>query len=104
MNRLVKKVVKRISEGVSVDKIILFGSRATKKFQPESDIDLLLIYNGPLSKSEVQLQVRHLFSLNEYDFGLDLFVLSSDEFERQKKVVGTLGRIISQEGTVCYER
>lgn len=34
--------------------------------------------------------------------GMDLFVLSPEEFERQRKVVSTVGRVAAREGVVCY--
>lgn len=103
MDRLAKKIVNKIVRKIPVQKVFLFGSRATKKHKPDSDVDLLLIYDGPLSKREIDIQVRDLF-LDNYDFGLDLFVLSSKEFESQKRVFSTLGQVVSEEGIICYDR
>lgn len=95
-----EEIISRISEAIRPEKIILFGSRARGGARPDSDYDLLIVYDGPLSKRDVKITVRRLFSLP--DFSMDLFVISSDEFERQKKVVSTVGRIASVEGLVCY--
>lgn len=103
VDNLVKYVVEKIAKEVPVDKIILFGSRATQSYQLDSDIDLLLIYDGPLPKMDILLQADQLF-LKEHHFGLDLFVLSSEEFEWQKDVVSTLARTAYKKGVVCYER
>ena len=33
---------------------------------------------------------------------MDLFILTPEEFERQKNVVSTVGRTAFREGVVCY--
>lgn len=95
-----EEIISRISGAIHPEKIILFGSRARGEARNDSDYDLLIIYDGALSKREVKIAVRRLFSLP--DFSMDLFVISSDEFERQKKVVSTVGRVAFVEGLVCY--
>ncbi len=99
-DRQIKNIIDRIVEEIVPEQIILFGSRATGKQALDSDIDLLVIYQGDLSKREVKLKIRHLFSAP--DFSLDLFVLTREEFDLQNNVNSTLGWIASQEGIVCY--
>jgi len=102
MDRLVESVTRSIAEGIQPEKIILFGSRARGDADPESDIDLLLICKDFTSRRDLKLRVRDLFAWP--DFSMDLFVLTPEEFERQKDVVSTVGRIASREGVVCYDR
>lgn len=97
---LVNAVVARILVAVRPEKIILFGSQARGDATDDSDIDLLLIYDGPLSKRDVKLAVRRLFP--QPTFSMDLFILTSREFERQKGVVSTLGQVAANEGVVCH--
>jgi predicted nucleotidyltransferase len=96
----VKKIVNKIAEAVSPERIILFGSRAFPNAPKESDVDLLLIYSGPKSKQEVKLQVYNLFP--HPDFSIDLFVLSPEELNQQKRIANTLAREVSERGIVCY--
>ena len=100
MNREVQVIAQRIADAIHPESIILFGSQGTGQAGPESDVDLLLIYNGPLSKRDVKLAVRRLFPRPE--FSLDLFVLTPEEYERQRSVPSTLGHIVSREGVVCH--
>jgi hypothetical protein len=100
MNHQVQGIAQRIADAVHPERIILFGSQGTGQARPESDVDLLLIYNGPLSKRDVKLAVRRLFPRPE--FSLDLFVLSPEEYERQRSVPSTLGHTVSREGVVCH--
>jgi len=101
MNLLVENIVHTINRSIPVKKIVLFGSLARGNPHPESDVDLLVIYDGELSKREVKLQIHHLFP--HRDFSMDVFVLSSDEYERQKNIVSTVGRTAALEGVVYYE-
>ena len=100
MNRQVQAVAQRIADAIQPERIVLFGSQGNGQAGPDSDIDLLLIYKGPLSKRDVKLAVRRLFPRPE--FSLDLFVLSPEEYERQRSVPSTLGHLVSREGIVCH--
>jgi len=97
---LVMKVVERIAKSLRPDKIILFGSRAKGTADPGSDIDLLIIYSGPRSKREVQVAIHQLFE--HPDFSLDVFVLTPDELESQRRMANTLAREATERGIVCY--
>ena len=97
---LVKKIVRRIVQSIKPERIILFGSRADGTGGEESDVDLVVIYQGPLSKRQVLLQIRELFT--HPDFSLDVVVLTPDEFESQKGIANTLAREASDKGIVCY--
>ena len=97
---LVEKVVKKIAESIRPDKIILFGSRAQGKPKGGSDIDIVVVYGGIKSKREIQLTIRELFI--HPDFSMDIFVLSPEELENQKRIANTLAREVSERGVVCY--
>ncbi|MCX6646989.1 MAG: nucleotidyltransferase domain-containing protein [bacterium] len=99
-DNLVKSIVQRIARSIKPERIILFGSRADATGRDDSDVDLLIIYNGSLSKRQVKLQIRKLFP--HPDFSLDVFVLTPEEFEKQKKIANTLAREASDKGVVCY--
>ena len=100
IDALVKGIVDAIVRELHPTRVILFGSRARGQYRPDSDVDLLIVYDGELSKREVKLRVRRLF--RRRDFSLDVFVVSSGEYERQKKVVATVGRTAEREGVVCH--
>lgn len=95
-----QNIIFRIVEAVQPMKVYLFGSRAKGIDRLDSDVDLLLIYNGPLSKRELKLRVYSLFDRS--DFSFDVFVLSSDEMDSLKSVANTLAREVNETGILCY--
>ena len=102
MDPLVEQVVSRIVEAIHPDRVILFGSRARGDAGAGSDVDLLIVYDGPLSKREVELRVHGLFPIR--DFAMDVFVLSPGEFQQQRDVVSTVARAAATDGVLCHER
>lgn len=97
---VVDRVVRRIARSVKHDRVILFGSRATGQAREDSDIDLVVVYSGPKAKREVQIGIHKLFP--NPDFSMDLFVVTPDELESQKRVPNSLAREVSERGVVCY--
>ena len=93
-------VARRIADAVHPTRIYLFGSRATGDAHPDSDVDLLVIYDGPKSKREVDLEIRNLFWPRE--FSIDILILSSAEMERYAPVANTLAREVSERGVLLY--
>ena len=94
------RVVATIAAQIRPQQIYLFGSRATGRAEPESDVDLLLVHAGWESPREVQLKTHRLFPRPEV--ALDVFVMSPEEFESQKRVANTLAREVSETGILCH--
>ena len=99
-HELIEKITSRIKDAVNPKQIFLFGSRTGDDYREESDYDLLIIYDGPKTKKDVDLQIRKLFGLP--DFSLDLFILTTEELERNKHVANTLAREVSENGVLLY--
>ena len=95
-----RDIARRIAEAVRPTKIYLFGSRARGDHRKDSDVDLLVIYDGMKTKHELQMEIRRIF--RPRTFSLDLFIMSSDELERKMHIANTLAREISENGVVVY--
>ena len=80
MDSVVRNIVAKAASFLQPTKVILFGSRAQGTACPDSDYDILVVYDGPLSKREVKVGLRE--RLPHKGYSLDLFVLSSRELER----------------------
>ena len=93
-------MTRKIAEAIRPDKIILFGSRAKGTATEESDIDLVVVYSGPKTKREVQLEIQRLFL--DREFSMDVFVVTPQYLEQFKRIATTLAREVAETGVVCY--
>ena len=78
-------VARAVGEAVHPDRVILFGSRARGDFNPDSDIDLLIITGpGPASQQTYQRSRaaahRKVEELYDHSIGVDLLRMSAGAF------------------------
>lgn len=98
----IREIARRIGEQPGVVQVWLFGSHATGTAGPDSDVDLLAVYDGePDPIFAVQELRRLLFDLVT---PIDVLVIGREEFERTRHAVGALARIVTREGRVVHER
>lgn len=100
--RAIRAVAKRIAEKFHPEKIILFGSYAYGKPQPESDVDLLVIMDTPLRERQQRLEISR--ALSPRPFPMDIIIRTPKQLE-ERLALGDpfLGEITAQ-GKVIYER
>lgn len=96
----IDEMVRRIVERFDPDQIILFGSHARETARPDSDIDLLVVMPVMGSKREKQIEVR--CALHDIHVAKDIVVVTPDELERRRNIVGTIIRPALREGKVLY--
>jgi predicted nucleotidyltransferase len=93
------RVVETIAAEIRPERIYLFGARAAGNAGTESDVDVLLVHSGRESPREVQLKAHRLFPRPAV--ALDVFVMTPEEFESQKRVANSLAREVSETGILC---
>ncbi|MGC8842798.1 MAG: nucleotidyltransferase domain-containing protein [bacterium] len=97
--------LKRIIESLKKydpERIILFGSYAREDFDPESDIDLVVIKRTEKRFIERLLEVAELI---ENELGkVDVFVYTPEEFERMIEWGNPFIERVLKEGKVVYEK
>ena len=98
---ILNEAARRIVDKFHPDKIILFGSQARGTADKHSDIDLLII--SPIREKRRKLMVEMNRVLGELEYAFDIIVLTKEEFERDRKIPGTIGRYASREGRILYE-
>ena len=94
------RIVERITERFRPEKIILFGSYATGRPRPDSDVDLLVVMPA---RNEVEQAIR-ILNVIDRSFPLDLLVRTPQNLKWRiaegdwflREVVGT--------GKVLYEK
>jgi len=100
MDQKLTDIIFKISSYLRPVRIYLFGSRAKGDNRSYSDYDLLIIYDGLLSKRDAELEIYRLF--DRFDFSMDLFFLTSAEFEWMKRIANTLAREVNENGVIVY--
>ena len=96
------EMVQRIVGRFHPDRIILFGSHAKGGATGDSDVDLLVVM--PVDSARRSKANEIDLVLADRIVPVDLIVVTPDQFERQKDVIGTLVREAVREGKVVYER
>ena len=98
----IDEMVRLIVEGFDPDQIILFGSHARGTAGRDSDVDLLVVM--PLDKSKLEKQLDIRCALHDIRVAKDVIVVTPDEVERRRNLVGTIIRPALREGKVLYVR
>jgi len=101
-NQKIDAMVRRIVEKFKPLKIILFGSYARGSAGPDSDVDLLIVMpvRGSKRKKAVEIGV----ALHDIEVAKDVIVVTPDEFEWRKDVIGTIEWPAVREGRVLYAK
>ena len=100
---LLAYIAEKIAREVKPQKIILFGSRARGEAQDNSDLDLFVIQDSPMSNRQVRRRIERL--LWGRDFSLDLIVRTPAEVARNVEDNNPFyTHHIFKEGQVLYER
>ncbi|MFZ2410414.1 MAG: nucleotidyltransferase domain-containing protein [Candidatus Methanoperedens sp.] len=98
---ILNEAVHRLVDKFHLEKIILFGSQARETADSRSDIDLLIV--SPIKEKRRKLMVEMNRALTELEYAFDIIILTREEFERDRKIPGTIGRYASREGRILYE-
>jgi predicted nucleotidyltransferase len=96
----VEEVINRIVEETDPKMIIIFGSVARGEAKDDSDLDLLVVYEGEVDERELHYRIKGLF------IGLrlasDIIVMSEEKFERFKNDEFSFTHEIASTGKVVY--
>jgi len=99
-SKVVESLVQSIVEAVHPLKIILFGSYAQDKANPDSDIDVLVVMpEGVHCRRTAQLLYRQIKGLG---FPFDILVTTPGALEKHKDNIGLIYRTILKEGKEIY--
>jgi uncharacterized protein len=93
---IIKEVVKKIIPG---SRILLFGSRARRDFNNDSDFDFLVITRHTIDihkKRTLKSMMRK--ELASFKIPADILIQSEDEIKSKKVITGHIIKQILQEG------
>jgi predicted nucleotidyltransferase len=83
-------------------RIILFGSYAGGSPGPDSDLDILVVMEVKGSARQTANEIDLLMA--DRIIPMDFIVLTPEQYEQQKDIIGTMVREADREGKVIYER
>ena len=102
IHRTITAMARRLVARFSPHKVILFGSHATGRATPDSDVDLLVVMPLKGSKADHELRIRA--ALREYRTPKDVIVTSPEAFAWRRAIPGTIERAATRKGRVLYEK
>jgi len=96
------EMTRRIVERFHPDRIILFGSYVKGEPTENSDLDMLIVM--PVEGSRRRNANEIDLMLADRVVPIDLIVVTPEQFNRQKDVIGTIIREAVRDGRVIFER
>jgi uncharacterized protein len=98
----IQKLIRLIVAKIDPDKIILFGSRATKNFHKDSDYDLCIIKKDVAHKRKLAQEIYRLL----YGSGLsvDIIVETPENFLELKDNPYLIYQQIETKGRLIYDK
>lgn len=99
-DELKNKISKRLVDAFAPEKIILFGSQARGTADKRSDVDILVICSFKGKRRRLMLDMDR--ALDDLDYAFDILILTPEEFQRERRIPGTIGRYAQLEGRVLY--
>ncbi len=95
------EATQRLVERFAPTRIILFGSQARGTADDRSDVDLLVICSFTGRKRDLMVAMDR--ALGGLGIARDVIVLTPEEYERDRRIPGTVARPASLEGKVLYD-
>lgn len=96
------QLVSRIVERFQPRKVILFGSYASGSPNADSDLDILVVTTGRLTREHAYAARAEL--QQNFPRELQLIFMDAEEFEETRDVVGGLAYPAAHEGRLLYEK
>ncbi len=97
-----KSFLRRVLGKYDPLRILLFGSHAAGNAGPDSDLDIMIVMNVEGSTREKANEIDLL--MVDRTVPMDFVVITPEQYERQKRVIGTIVYQAEREGQVIYER
>lgn len=96
------EVIRRIVKSCDPDKIVLFGSHASGRASPDSDVDLLVVVPVEGSRRDKATEID--VALYGIPMAVDTIVVTPTQLERSKRVRSGVIHTAVSEGRTLYER
>jgi len=104
--KILKEITSAIVNTISPEQIIFFGSRANGKYNPNSDIDLLIVEKEPFNIVRSRRKDLKIIrqALSKFHIPKDILLFSKNEVEYWKDSVNHVIAKAYKTGRVLYEK
>jgi predicted nucleotidyltransferase len=102
--RMIQQVLKRIIEGYTPERIVLFGSYAYGEPDAESDVDLLIIKETDQRPIERWVELKRLLRDRSRTASISPLVYTPQELEERLAMGDTFLEEALERGETLYER
>ena len=99
---IINKITERLAQSLKPEKIILFGSYAEGRENPESDIDILAVTDESLSIQDRYSLSHKLF--NDFPIAVQLILITPTKYAETKDVIGGIAHPAFNHGRILYEK
>jgi predicted nucleotidyltransferase len=100
--KIADEVTRRILETVQPQRVLLFGSSVRGKFTKDSDLDVLVIVQGPVHRRQLAQKINR--NLHGVGAPVDIVVATEEDVAQYGDKLGTILRPALLEGQVLYAR
>lgn len=80
----IKSFIKKLEKDFQVERVLLFGSRATNEFREDSDVDLIVVSKNFNGKDFFE-RVSRMYDYWNLDLPVDFLCYTPEEFNALKK-------------------
>jgi predicted nucleotidyltransferase len=102
VTKIANEVTRRILETVQPQRVLLFGSSARGEYTKDSDLDVLVIVQGPVHRRNLAQKINH--NLHGIGMPVDVVVATEEDVAQYGEKLGTILRPALKEGRVLYAR
>ena len=92
---ILKEFKREVNKKIKIEKLIFFGSRATKKSKKTSDIDLLLISKNFKGKKYFKRSPK-FYLMWDYPYDVDILCLTPEELAKKQKQTGIIQQAVKE--------
>jgi predicted nucleotidyltransferase len=99
--RTLQEVTYRIVRVANPSRLLLFGSAASGHMTKDSDLDILVVVQGPVHRRQMAQEIYR--SLRGVGVAVDVVVATEEDLQNYGQRAGTILKPALREGRVIYE-
>jgi len=100
LDQTLQEVTRRIVRVAKPSRVLLFGSAASGRMTKDSDLDVLVVVNGPVHRRRLAQEIYR--SLRGVGIAVDVVVATEEDLRKYGQRAGTILQPALREGRVIY--